>query len=75
MSGDKTLKHVRAMHPLREGRGTVNLYGFAQWIKSEPMVNAWLTPRQARVLAVELLAAAELAEDIAGSVPTGRTEQ
>lgn len=64
MTAEKTLTKPRAYvgtdergHPLPH----VRLYGFAGWIKSEPMVTADLSPLAALALAEQLVAAAQVA--------------
>jgi hypothetical protein len=43
--------------------GLVKLYAVPQWLKSAQLATASLTPKQARRLAVELLQAADRAEE------------
>lgn len=57
----KTLKNLHATGNVTpDQRGRVHLYGFATWLRSEPMVEAHMSSREARALAIELLKAAEL---------------
>lgn len=39
--------------------GMVHMYGFAQWLKNEPMISAKLAPTEARRLAKHLLIVAD----------------
>lgn len=64
---DKTLTHLGAM-PQTEDRfsrrtGLVEFRAIPAWVKDSKYVTAELTPSEARKLAIELLTAAERAEE------------
>lgn len=64
MSSDRTLSNLHARaEPDERNRpsGLVEVYGLPDWLKTDRFVSSYLTPTEARLLAIQLIQSAERA--------------